>query len=322
MSAPVVALPDLPDLTAGLNAAVGASPGEGGWITSVEREANPYAGSSRSEILTARRADGRVLRLFCKYEARDSQSWSDVAYEVEVYRQVLLPLNGFSPRFYGSYTEPGGGRIWLVVEYLDGALTVEERGDVEAYRLAARALGRFHAAAAQHVSAPMLKRYDLAFYEQYVRSTVRHALERKEQLAWLTAIAGRFCTSVAPLLARRRTVTHGDFYPNNILYRAGWVCPIDWEMAGVDVGEMDLACLTDGCSPGVEAACEREYREARWPEGVPVDFERVLTAARICLCFQSMGAAGWSDDPQPLWYGRKLRVLGERLGLVPAGPGG
>src|ERR1051325_1593846 len=131
------------ELTKGLTSVLGA---KGlGPVVALERKGNPYASSSRSEIVTCELADGRELRLLCKYEARDSQVWSNVAYEAEVYRQLLEPAGICVPGFYGEYEEPTSGKSWLILEFLRDSTPLNLMPSSSTILMAAEWLGRFHA---------------------------------------------------------------------------------------------------------------------------------------------------------------------------------
>src|SRR5207237_6594316 len=124
--------PDLETLTAGLSFVLNGNGSTDRHPTVLAREPNIYASGCPSEIVTCRWNGGSDLRLFCKYgadtrsEAGDSQlkvkTWSDVPYEVEVYRHVLQPSQMSTATFYGTYKEEEVGRRWLVLQYLDGTL--------------------------------------------------------------------------------------------------------------------------------------------------------------------------------------------------------
>ena len=312
-------LPDLDTLTAGLASVFDGKGPRAGRVSVLDREANGYASNSRSEIVTCRLADGSERRLLCKYENRDRQSWSDVAYEAEVYRHVLQPAQVSAPRYYGAYREGKTGRTWLVLEYLDGGLLLDELLDADSMILAARWLGRFHAAGEARLAGtpmPFLKRFDTAFYLDYLRRAVL-AVGPQQGFAWLPVLARRFEDFVRPLWAARPTVSHGDYAPNNVLFRDRVVYPLDWELAGIDLGEADLVFHIDGWPAHVQEECLRAYQQARWPEGTPADFDQAFRVARLCLyCYQVGVRAGWTTDEQLPWYSRRLRSLAEQLGLI------
>src|SRR5205085_11272530 len=93
--------------------------------------------------------DGTRLRLHVKYSAgrehRCHGHRGDLAYEAEVYRTVLRPIEARVPRFYGSYIDPDTGWTWLMVEHLEKCHCASDYP--ETMVLAAEWLGRFHAEA-------------------------------------------------------------------------------------------------------------------------------------------------------------------------------
>ena len=312
-------LPDLETLASGLTSALREAERADGPVTVLEREPNPYAGNFRSEIVTCRLSDGGVRRLFCRYEARVAQSWSDVAYEAEFYRRVLRPLQVPVLGFYGAHTEAATDRTWLIIDYLEDCVTLDKSWKLEAMSAAARWLGRFHAAAGRWLPdciPSFLKVYDAEYYLGHARRMLRYMEETAPASSWLPGLCRRFEELLGPVWESRRTVVHGDFYAHNILVHNESVYPIDWEMAGVDLGELDLACLTDGWPEEFERECEIEYQRARWPGGAPADFAGTLAAARLCLCFYEMSRPGWTADPQAQWYGRKARALAKQWELL------
>jgi hypothetical protein len=310
-------LPDLETLTEGLAAILDGAGPEAARPVVVEREANAYGPSARSEIVTCRTPDGRRLRLLCKYETGDLHS--SVAYEADVYRHVLPPLGVTAPAFHGSFTEGVSGRAWLVLEYLDDMTPLDELFQSDVLEQAAAWLGRFHAAGEVWLarSGPsFLKVYDGDYYRQHAERAAA-AGDTGPEAERISVAADRFAVLAAALPAPRPTVVHGDFYVHNVLVRDGAICVVDWEAAGVDLGEADLACLTDGLSKDDERRCERAYCAARWPGESPADFASTLALARLCLYFYHLGTRpGWTADEQGLWYSRRLRRLGEQMGLM------
>jgi hypothetical protein len=122
------------------------------------------------------------------------------------------------------------------------------------------------------------------------------------------------------------TLIHGEFYASNVLVQqtpmALRVCPVDWEMAAVAPGLMDLAALTAGQWAGTErTALALAYHDALAREGLPsppiADF---LTALDFCRLHVAVQWLGWSPDWLPPaehrqdWLGEALR-LAQRLGL-------
>jgi aminoglycoside phosphotransferase (APT) family kinase protein len=281
-------LPDLPALTAGLRSVFGD--GTGGNLVVIERQPNDYASTFPSEVLTLGLADGRRLRLLCKYEAGRSHSAyghrGGVVYEAAVYRHVLQPLPVSAPKFYGSHAAEGG--TWLLIEYVeDGIRASESSAPAAALRLAARWIGGFHAANEARLTiaeTPFLNTYDGGYYLQWAHRTLQFAGHRRRRLPWLATLGERFADVVEALSTPPLTVIHGEYGPKNILVRGPAredVCPVDWESAAIAMGEIDLTSLIQNWPPEVARECECEYRRARWPAGPPADFERRLDLARL-----------------------------------------
>lgn len=317
-------LPDLTSLAEGLACVLGARGDRGSGLVVLDRAPVESASSFPSEIVTCRTADGRKLRLFCKYAAgHDHNSHGHrggVAYEARVYRNVLEPLNLSKPLFYGSYEAPGGGSAWFVLENLEEAVWVDRAEDSNAMLRAARWIGAFHAVHEARRWDPkhaFLKRYDAAYYLGWAERTELHASDLHQSLPWLRAACERFRTFVPRLLASP-TVIHGEYYPMNILFREGRVLPIDWESAAVGAGEIDLAALVEEWPEQIVDACSREYQHARWPEGTPATFDATFAAARLYLLFRWLGdRPAWTIDAA---YGfEQLGRLAHEVGLIPPG---
>jgi hypothetical protein len=307
----------------------------GSELTILERERNAYSSGSLSDIVTCRCADGRPLRLLVKYaqypdaahyrhpsqEPFTVGSWSNVPYEAQVYREVLEPLRLSTPKFYGTYQEPGSGRLWLVLEYFDNAIPLDEQFDDSAMKLAASWLGRFHAISEQRIAnkadVSCLKIHDGSYYSAFATRALAHAGRLDQSFSWLPNLCSRFKDFARSIWTVRPTITHGDYFQHNILIRDRNIHPVDWEEAAIDLGEIDLACLTYRWPASVTECCELEYKKSRWPQGSPDDFETVANAARLALYFDDIrNVANWTDRDERLTFSKGMRSLGERLGLI------
>ncbi len=285
----------------------------------IDRQPNDYASGSPSEIVTCRLADGSQLQLLCKYQAEDWGAWSDVAYEAEVYRHILQPLQAGTPAFYGAHTEMESGRTWLILEYIGEAISLNELADPAATAQAALWLGRFHAASEAllgEMRGAFLKVYDADYYLRYARQALQCVSSHHQHYPWLVTLYQRFEELAGELFASQPTVVHGDFHLSNVLFRDGAIYPVDWEVAGVSAGELDLVSLTEGW-PEVEKPCELEYQRARWPAGAPANFARRIEAARLAWYFYKLGyRRDWTASQDAVWELEALRAVGERLALI------
>ena len=183
--------PDLQTLMAGLRSVFSRN-GFSADLTILDRGPAVYVSSFPSEVVTCRFNDGRELQLFCKYASAWKYAYrlihrahghrGGVAYEAEVYRSVLQPLQTSTPTFYGAHRDETSGQTWLILEYLDGSVRANKRASQPAtMSRAARWIGRFHAANEARLASaamPCLTRYDAEYYRGWARRTSRLARGR------------------------------------------------------------------------------------------------------------------------------------------------
>jgi aminoglycoside phosphotransferase (APT) family kinase protein len=240
-----------------------------------------------------------------------------VAHEATVYQELLDPLTLSTPWLYGVYEDASSGRLWLVLDFLEGTIRVQKSLDPAAMGLAARWIGQFHAATElrlQKTEIPFLKKYDAAYYLGWSQRTLRYAGGLRQRFPWLESLCERFEEAVTALLSAPPTVIHGEYYPKNILYREGKIHPIDWETTAIAPGEIDLASLTEAWPEEIVRECELQYQAARWPGGPPDHLRQVLCAARLYLHFRWLGASLQKAVNNCRFL--RLHSLGRELGLI------
>lgn len=317
------AAPDLRALETGHAAALGEI--GGGSLAVSKRRRNVNASTFMSEILTCRLANGREVRLLCKYGTEhNDESYGHrggIGYEAAVYREVVRSLPVPIARYYGTFIDPSSGNTWLFLEYLEGSARIHETEDpAAAMYMAADWIGRFHAAITPEASAswPFLNRYDIQYYLGWVRRTSAFAAGLHGRFPWLAELCERAEECFAPLLTAPPTIIHGEYYPNNILARAGSVYPVDWESAALAAGEIDLASLTEGWPEDTVQECERAYQRARWPDGAPESFRRTFAAAQVYLLFRWLGdRPDWTTGVRSSrWLFEQLHAAAERLAVM------
>lgn len=322
MKEPLLRLPDLHSLTAGVNAVMAGNGSGIPRMTIVDRSPVVFASTYPSEIVTCRSEEFGELKLYCKYFAGlDYDSYGHrggVHYEAEVYRGVLGSLPVSVPRFYGAYQDRAVGETWLILEYLDNTLRLGKGPQPESILRAARWIGCFHSvseARVRHSGSSILNTYTADYYQGWVRRTSLFAQSLHTRFPWLKGLCERAGELITILLGAPPAIIHGEYYPHNILIRGDEIYPIDWESAAIGAGEIDLATLSDGWTNEITRQCESEYQKARWPHGCPPGFEERLAAARAYLCFR------WLGD-QPHWtlsesnYFEQLRSAGRQLGIT------
>ncbi len=319
--------PELPQLKAGLTRVLSKSVGRPVEVEIGGRRPNPYQSTSASEIVDCRLGDAPPLVLLCKYGGDTPtltgavEYYGDIAYEGDVYQNVLARTDCSVPRFYGSFHEPDSGRRWLVLEYLGGGQSVSKMVYQYPLSLAAAWIGRFHMLHEDTVCSPrfsFLTRYDQWYYHRWVQRVLRLSGSLGEKAPWMAELCTAFLGPVADRLLSHTTVIHGEYYPKNVLIRDGTVYPIDWECAAVAAGEIDLAALTEGWPEEESRACQRAYVEARWQGRGPSGFEQRLDAARIYFQLRWLGGrySNSTSDSYPQWRLELMYQCGRRLGIL------
>jgi thiamine kinase-like enzyme len=116
------------------------------------------------------------------------------------------------------------------------------------------------------------------------------------------------------------TFVHGEMYASNVLVSQDStgrrVCPVDWEMAGVGPGLLDLAALCSGWDEATGRSIALAYRAAQEPDrGWPpadADFLALLDCSSLCLAVQWLGwSPHWSAPPEHArdWLGHALELV-------------
>jgi Ser/Thr protein kinase RdoA (MazF antagonist) len=296
----------------------------------MRRRPSAYRTSFPLEELDLTLEDGTELRLLFK-----DLAWSALAEgarlakpaflhdprrEPAVYASLLAPRR-IGPRYYGSAIDPGIERYWLFVERVEGR-ELYQVGDLEIWQAVASWLGKMHSRLGADLEGDTRRARLIEYDESYYRRWIERAREfaampgqpgsRAEGIAW---IAARYDRAVEGLLELPKTVIHGEFYASNVLVvdeTAGpRVCPVDWEMAAVAPGLVDLAALTSG-------AWGEEEREAivsayRSGAGALTFSPAQLDLARLHLSIQWLGWAPPSWTPPE---GQRHDWLAEALALA------
>lgn len=246
------------------------------------------------------------------------------AREPAVYSHVLPLAPAGPPRYLGSLASEGEGR-WLFLEWVDGR-ELHQVGERALWIEAARWLGRLHVALTEdvdrHARAAHLIEHDAAHCGRWVRRAQAFARSDGEASAarFLERLRERYDVVIEALLALPRTVIHGDFYASNVLVagegEAVRVAPVDWEMAAVGPGLLDLAALVSGDWQDAE----REEMQTAYGsiEGVAPFSATEFDFVRLHHAVQRLGWAPPAWRPPPAqrhdWLAEAV-TLAEGLGV-------
>jgi len=306
-------------------------------IVHLERRPLAYCTSFAIEELDVHLADGRTLQLVFKNLSRAAlveaarharpSFLHDSRREIETYRTILREGCLGTATWYGAVVAPPLDRYWLFIERVAGTV-LWQIGDLSAWHDVARWLARLHARFADRSTRPAhevpLLTYDGAFYRRWLtRARAAVGASDDSRAARFAHLADRYERAVEALAALPKTFIHGELYASNVLVQqtssGRRVCPIDWEMAAIGPGPIDLAALTAGSwSEDDRRAMALAYHAAlpagTWTAAALLD---ALEYCRLHLAVQWLGwAEGWTPPPEHAhdWLGEALRVA-ERLGL-------
>jgi hypothetical protein len=287
-------------------------------ITALRRRPSAYRTSFPIEELDVTLDDGRHLELILKEGGRGSlredarrakpMHLYDPQREIEVYRSALASQGLGTATYYGAAVEAERDRYWLFIERVRGAelFQVGERGLwVDAARWLARAHSRFASDAGLGAARAHLVGHDAAYYAGWLVRAREFATADPERRRRIDGLAAAHELAVDGLLNLEPTMIHGEFYASNVIVAAGGdatrVCPVDWEVAGLGPGVIDLAALTAGWEDEAAREMESAYLKEleppyEWEAGAN-GFRRAVDWARLHLAVRWLGWAPREWDP-------------------------
>jgi thiamine kinase-like enzyme len=314
-------------------------------IVRLERRPAAKRSSFALEELDLRLDDGAELRLIFKNLSRHAllegalhvkpAFLHDPLREIEMYRRILAPDRMGTAVYYGTAVDPRAERYWLFLEKVAG-LELYQVGEFATWQKVARNLAVMHtqftrtAECLSNAQTAHLLTYNADYFRlwfgraQEFLQAARPSRRRKAKLL-MERLAPRYEQVIERLVALPATLIHGEFYASNVLVRENAdglrVCPVDWEMAGVGPGLLDLAALTAGrwtdeqktvLALSYHAALPQDHTWSPRPDAL-------LGALDYCHLHLAMQWLGWSPDWSPPpehrrnWLRDALRVA-EKLG--------
>jgi aminoglycoside phosphotransferase (APT) family kinase protein len=104
----------------------------------------------------------------------------------------------------------------------------------------------------------------------------------------VAALAPAAQVAFARLARLPRTLIHGELYASNVLVSGDRIAAVDWEMAAIGPGVIDLAALVTGWDPDSQRRIVAAFGEV-----APAD----RAAARLALALQWLGWSARWDAP-------------------------
>lgn len=271
---------------------------------------------SRERLL----GDARTSKPALTYEPRR---------EIDTYQRILGP-SGIGPRLYASVTDGERSSYWLLIEKVQG-VELWQIGEFEIWEAAAEWLGRMHAQFQGRTeelreASPHLLDHTPEWYRAWCERAISAVKRSGDQRApALVDVVHDYDSVAARLATLPRTLIHGELYPANLLIvrRGGAVrvVPIDWEMAGVGPGVIDIAALSAGWADSQAERLVRAYAAGRASAPAPIAAEELshdVARARLHLALQWLGwGDGWTPPPEHAndWLAEALEAA-ERLDLA------
>jgi aminoglycoside phosphotransferase len=302
----------------------------GGPVSEVVVTASRYATSHATSEVDVVRPDGTVVELLFKDLApggllaeaagRRPGFLDDPRREVEVYRSVLAVAGLGTARCLAA--GESDGEPWLLLERVPGRV-LWQVGELDVWCDVARWAARLHSEPVDLGVSPRLLHYDRSYFELWPRRARQHvAAGDGAAHSRLDRVLARYDEVVDALVSLPVQLVHGELYASNVVVEtaSGRVCAVDWEMAGIGAGVLDLAALVAGdWDQAQRASLIRAYHGALPAERRgPLDaLEADVTRGRLHLCLQWLG---WSPGWEPPaahgrdWLGTALACT-EELGL-------
>jgi Phosphotransferase enzyme family len=309
-------------------------------IVVLERRPYRYATSAPLEEIRVRTDDGAETLLILKDLSRDRllpdagrskpEFLHEPRRELETYRRVLGPA-GIGPKAFAVVDDGGRGRQWLLLQKVRG-IELWQVGELSVWNRVAAWLGGLHAYFADRIDTvrdanPHLLEHSPSSYRSWCDRACAALSESADPRApnLVEALRG-YDRVVDRLGALARTFVHGELYPSNVLVALAeepvGVYPVDWEMAAIGPGLMDVAALVGGWG-----AREREGLESAYVEGLTEagcsspginQLKAGVSSCRLHLALQWLGwASGWQPPREHAhdWLGEAL-VLSRELRLA------
>jgi hypothetical protein len=240
-------------------------------VVSLSRRPSPYCTSFALEEVDVALDDGLQLELMFKdlnwFSMLKSAQLTkpfflyDPLREIDAYRSILKSGQLGTARCYGTRVKAETGHYWVFMERVAG-LQLRHVGDFQTWKEAARWLAHLHSDFGRTLNSwkpshrSHLLYYDRTLCRQWMlraealfhHAQSTHSPSARREIRWL---ARRYHKVVERIVDLPVTFMHGEFSASNVIVplapgAARPVCPVDWEMAAIGPGLLDLAGLTSG----------------------------------------------------------------------------
>jgi aminoglycoside phosphotransferase (APT) family kinase protein len=228
-------------------------------IDCFKREPSPFATLFPADVLTISLDSGDKISLFLKHLGSEEADHPDKQCrdrEIRVYGELLTDKGLPVAKYHGSRWNERSQCHEVVLEYIDGWIL--EYHHLEHWFTAARRLAHLHAHFAAQAdklwSCQYLLRFDARYYNDWAARALATVAEQSAELARaLEDVLSQYHRAGALIAEQPGTLLHNDLAPKNVVVDTSdtpaRICIVDWEMAGVGCGLVDLVHLKYGLDP-------------------------------------------------------------------------
>ncbi len=261
-------------------------------VVGVAQEVHCFVSTHSSGIATCTFGNGERRSVFWKMGSQRRGVWAglrfaSVGYEIGAYSSIHKVGEAPAPALIGS--EIRETDALLVTEYAGSMWRINKYPETErAMERAAHRIGTFHERASAAAPDSMLDRYDERMFGFWASQAAR----RFPDVPWMTRVSDAFPSFASALQATSSTVIHGEFYPANVLASTDRIMAVDWEWAGMGMGEIDLAALTENWAESTVAACTAAYAQSRRIHPSDKLFRRRLAVSQLYFHLCWLGGRG------------------------------
>jgi hypothetical protein len=264
-------------------------------VIALALERSPFATVFPVNVLSILFESGKKVKLFVKYLGSEQSDHPDKEYrdrEIRVYEQLLSYGNLPVVHYCGFRWDRAAARHELFLEYVDDWNL--RYHDLEHWFTAARELAKLHvhfaAQAEKLMACEFLLRLDAVYFHEWSSRALTTVSRRSSELG---AEFGRIlagCQRATEVIAGQPlTLVHNDLSPKNVLavtsHKPARICFVDWEMAGIGCGLLDLVHLKHGLEPADDERMRATYCAALAGTDLlpscPRDLHRLFAACEL-----------------------------------------
>jgi thiamine kinase-like enzyme len=228
-------------------------------VSTLNYEPSPFATLFPADILQIKLQGGEGISLFLKHLGSEESDHPDKQCpdrEVRIFEELLRNEDLPVVKYYYSKWNGKTKRHELYLEYIDDWNLKYHK--LDHWFTAARCLAHFHTFFANQaenlLACEFLLRFDAIYLHDWADRALSIVAYQSVELAKkLEYIVNNYDRIVKVLIRQPLTLVHNDPSPKNVIAdrssSPARICFIDWEMAGVGCGLLDLVHLKYGLDP-------------------------------------------------------------------------